>query len=322
MDVLNQSSRLVSLPTEILKRIVELAIGGQILHVSLKHEAKHEQRCWKDDCPEFKGPGFYISPCVARISEEQAWEDFQKTKSSHDRPQGPNAEYYVPKPCIRHAECKFWPTFAEFLRSISERSKRTIRNIDLDVIFHHEPKDPFDPVKSFYNEDIDIIDLDDLMALSDLEHLNLSVSSSMMTPLGFQSSAEEWWYNEPLNLHETFGRDALRIRSLNIKRLNVVVYDDVEDEHYEEKWPWFRRFRSENQELADDIHYMLTNHESRQVLSARDLQLHEARKLIRDVGVTQTRELAADSREVHQRKTATVASGAVAQTIVDHSGSR
>lgn len=48
-----------------------------------------------------------------------------------------------------------------FLKSISEKSKAAIRAIDLDVDFHYELHDSFEPDDSFYNEQVDLIVYDD-----------------------------------------------------------------------------------------------------------------------------------------------------------------
>lgn len=346
MDSLQQHSRLLGLPTEILKRIVELVVGGQVLHVKLKRDGYHGCHCWKyEECPRLRGRGFYVTPCVAQVSEQQAWEEFQPILP-HSVPRGDKAEYYVPEPCLRHRECESyqqldctdlaalspfsifyvcsrltaeafhifwasntfsissWPIFTEFLKSISERSKRTIRAIDLDVKFYHETTDPFEPVDSFHHGEIDLIDLMDLKSLSGLDSLNLSICSTMMAQLGFQ--AMRW--GESLNLRKCFVRDVLRLEALNIKRLNIVVYDDIEDDLCIDFWPYRRRTRKEKQELAKEIHEILTS-DKRHVLVERDLRILETRKLLRVMEDTLERDWEAQSLEIQERMRRTMLSG-------------
>ncbi|KAL8993263.1 MAG: hypothetical protein Q9169_006475 [Polycauliona sp. 2 TL-2023] len=330
MDVVKQDSRLLSLPTEIITQIIELAIGEQVLHVNLKRDADHGWRCFSDECPVFQGSGIYMTRCVAQTTERQAWEDFQ-TKTSHSVPKKDKAEYYVSKPSKRHEKCEYyqeldcrqpqsvpppilslffvcrrlsieafpifwatntfsvgsWPIFVEFLKTISARSKRAIRAIDLDVIFHHDTLDPFDPVDTFHNEDIDVVDLDDLERLSDLETFNLSISSTMFTKLGFRRKRR---LQRPPNLRKTFGRDVMRLEVLNIKKLNVIVYDDVKDGFMNDWWPWRRLTRIEKQKLAGKIYRILTHDARRQVLTGRDRQIREAKKFVRVLEDTQERE--------------------------------
>ncbi|KAI4266238.1 MAG: hypothetical protein L6R38_008866 [Xanthoria sp. 2 TBL-2021] len=347
MDSLQQRSRLLGLPTEILKRIVELVVGGQVLHVNLKRDAYHVCHCWKyEECPRLRGPGFYITPCVAQVSEQQAWEEFQPILP-HSVPRGDKAEYYVPKPCIRHRECESyqeldcndlpaispfsifyvcsqltreafhifwatntfsissWPTFVELLKSISERSKRTIRTIDLDVKFHHEINDNIDTIDGLYDDEIDIIDPVDLKALSNLDSLHLSVCSMMLTRLGFKSAA----MSKDLNLRKTFARDVLRLQMPNFKRLNIIVYDDVEDYVCIDLWPYNRPTRKRKQELAKLVHEILTD-DNRQVLSELDLRIHETEKLLQDLKDTQTWKYHAQHRKIYEKKKTITSTGA------------
>ena len=80
MNNFQQHSRLLDLPTEILARIVEPVIGGQVLHVKLKRDPDHELYCsQREKCWVSRAQGFYLTPCVAQVSEQQAWEDFQSS---------------------------------------------------------------------------------------------------------------------------------------------------------------------------------------------------------------------------------------------------
>ncbi len=316
-------SRLLGLPAEILQRIVKMVIGGQVLHVYLKGES-----------------GFYLTPCVAHIFEQQAWEDFQQDFAS-SIPKEDETKYHVPKPRKRHRECRshqklhyqnldelspirqnfsifsvctklsseafyiFWTTntfsirhwsfFNEFLKRISDNSKRTIRSIDLDVTFDHEPMEPFEPEACFHNEEIDIIDPNDLNTLSDLDSLNLSISSTLMTKLGFRQQI--WEKN--LNLRDTFVRDVLRLEALDIKRLNVAVYDDVvKDEFNDDMWPWARRTRKEKQALAKEIYMILTS-ENRHVMAREYLRIYETTKLLQDLEVSHVQRWEAQHHAYH-----------------------
>ena len=311
MKSLEQNSRLLGLPTEILKRIVEFAIGGQVLHVILKRDAYHKGCRRYETCPN-RRHGFYITLCAARISEQQAWEEFHSVLP-HSVPRGDRAAFHEPRPLIRHQDCdsymgvdcseipavssfsifyvcnrltkeafhvfwatntfsiNSWPIFTEFLKSISKKSKHTIRAIDLDVNIHCEITGPFDPVEGFHDEEIDLVVPSDLECLSSLDSLNPSICSNMMTKLGFSRDLK-LWRKPTLNLRACFVRDVLRLEALDIKQLNIIVYDDFEDYQCSDLWPYWRRTRKVKQELAKEVYAILTSDKRREMLG-RDLRI-------------------------------------------------
>ncbi|KAI4222376.1 MAG: hypothetical protein LQ349_007643 [Xanthoria aureola] len=352
-----QHSRLLDLSTDILARIVELVVGAQVLHVKLKRDPDHELYCsQREKCWVSRAQGFYLTPCVAQVSEQQAWEDFQSSHHPHSVPQGDSAKYHVPAPHTRHLTCgshhgldctdpappspfslfyvcsrltreavrifwttntfsiRSWPTFTVFLKSISEKSKAAIRAIDLDVDFHYELYDPFEPDDSFYNEQVDLIDPRDLQSISGLDSLNLSICSTMMTKLGFR------WMNWPRGhkLRKCFVRDVLHLEALNISQLRVIVYDDDDNEYFcvengverdfcVDVWPFRRLERKEKQELAKELYEILKS-EKRQVLVERDLRILETENLLRDLKAAQKRDWKAQRLDIQERMRTTVSS--------------
>ncbi|KAI4107281.1 MAG: hypothetical protein LQ339_002679 [Xanthoria mediterranea] len=269
MNNVKQHSRLLDLSNEILARIVELVIGGQVLHVRLKRDPDHGLYCWLGKkCWLSRAQGFYLTPCEAQVSEQQAWEDFQSIHHPHSVPQGDSGKYHVPAPHTRHLTCGshhgldctdhatpspfslfyvcsqltreavriFWTTNTFSIRSwptftvfLKSISEKSKAAIRTIDLDVDFHYEVTDPFKPDDSFYNEQVDLIDPRDLRSVSGLD-SLNLSICGTMMTKLGCRRMHWRRYHKLHKCFVRDVLRLEALNISQLRVIVYDDDENE--------------------------------------------------------------------------------------------
>lgn len=320
-----QASGLLRLPAEILDHILGYVVGHKVLHVDDAESVEEEHLKLCDRHPAIceigqgHGPHFYLRVCAACVSEQTAWEQF--TFGYEEVPDRDEEEYYVADGKERHNRCRdwgdvtldcteksalfnypdrltvfrvcsqlslpafeiFWATntfsfgttssFRKLLSSLNDTQKGAIRNINFNFDTAPERMD-FDPCQ--------------LIKLQTLDTLNLCLHSTL---LGSVSEMEE---EKPdvsqIDLRKQPVNDILRLEVLDIRRLNVIVYDNEYD-YFESPGPdqFDLRFTvGEKQYLADIVQRILmAPRQDREVLAWEDRQIFELEELVKGLRLAQ-----------------------------------
>ncbi|KAL9003041.1 MAG: hypothetical protein Q9188_004073 [Gyalolechia gomerana] len=320
-----QASGLLRLPAEILDHILGYVVGHKVLHIDDAESVEEEHLKVCDRHPAIceigqgHGPRFYLRVCAARVSEQTAWEQF--TSAYEEVPDRDDEEYYVADGKDRHNRCRDWgdvtldcteksalfnypdrltvfrvcsqlslpafkifwatntfsfgttPSFRKLLSSLNDTQKGAIRNINFNFDTAPERMD-FDPCQ--------------LIKLQTLDTLNLCLHSTL---LGSVSEMEE---EKPdvsqIDLRKQPVNDILRLEVLDIRRLNVIVYDNEYD-YFESPGPdqFDLRFTvGEKQYLADVVQRVLmAPRQDREVLAREDRQIFELEELVKGLRFAQ-----------------------------------
>ncbi|KAL9027560.1 MAG: hypothetical protein Q9196_003939 [Gyalolechia fulgens] len=270
-----QASGLLMLPAEILDHILGYVVGHKVVHVddAKSVEEEHLAICHPNlalcGVCDGNGPQFYLRICVAGTSEQTAWEQF--TSGYDEVPDSDNEEYYVADGKHRHSRCRNWDS--DTLVDCTTSQKGTIRNININVETAPERMD-FDPCQ--------------LMKLQTLDTLNLCLhsrlfGSALRVDNHKPDASEIDIRKQPVNY-------MLRLEAVDIRRLNVIVYDSIYDDYHSHgRAPYYVRFTvGEKQHLADVVHAILTAPRAdREVFAREDRQIFELEELVQGLRFAQ-----------------------------------
>lgn len=283
----------------------------------------HTESCYLNEgtCQVAKGhgPQFQLSPCLAPVSEERAWHQFRFGYEEIPKPD--DKQYYVEDGWHRHQDCWEWATFncdctkkpglfkyaaclsvfrvcsqfslsafrifwatntfsfgttlafGKLISALNDTQLGAIRNIDLNFKADPEPME-FDPCK--------------LMKLQSLDTLNLCLHNYLL------GAVSDEFNNKPelseLDLRKKPISDILRLEVLDIKRLNVIIYDNYSDytwstgeERFEMRFTVDEKF-----ELSCAVSKILTAPKvDRGVFAQEDRQIFELEELIKGLRFAQ-----------------------------------